>query len=49
MPAVLPEEKFPTSSEVAIRHPKAVVVQTPVLEWLRWLERVAEFTSMQDS
>jgi hypothetical protein len=26
-----------------MKHPTAVVVQTPVIEWVRWLDALAEF------
>jgi hypothetical protein len=29
-------------------HPTAVVVQTPVIEWVRWLDALAEFIKWRD-
>lgn len=29
-------------------HPTGVVVQTPVIEWVRWLDALAEFINERD-
>jgi hypothetical protein len=36
------------SSRGITKHPTAVVVQNPVMEWLRWLDALTEFIEVRD-